>query len=214
VSLDTLPVAGGQVAVAGHAWGTDRCDARVEIIESRGKTDRVVARASPGDLGDFNATVDVRSLASKGRIRFTASQDSALEVADPRGRPARARCIDKPRTTRTFESRPAKVIPPVPPPEPPPPPPPPSVTASFASPTDLRVTGANWDPTACPDGVHAVAISGVHEGSTVYLGKAVPDSAGGISADLDPQVLAPGDRVDATQPRCDGSSSTASTTAG
>ena len=125
VSLESTVVSGAGAVVNGVNWGTDECDGKVEVIESRGKAERVLAEISPGGLGEFSAEVDVKSLGGSGKIEITARQESGLEIADERGRPAKAKCVTKPRTTKTFESKPAKVVAPVevPPPEEPPPPP-------------------------------------------------------------------------------------------
>lgn len=226
VSLGATAVAGVGVALHGSNWGTDRCDRKVEVIESRGKASRVIANVTPGGLGDFDVEVAVKSIGGSGEIEVTGSQESGLEIADERGRPAKAKCIMKPKTTKTFESSPAEVIAPaeVPPAEeppaedPPPPPPPvvPTVSVTFSTPKNLHVTGTSWDPTACPGGVQPVQIADTDPRFTkpVTLGSAVPDAGGDIAADLDPQVAKAGDAITATQSHCDGSGATASTTIG
>jgi hypothetical protein len=225
LSLEAAAIPGARAVVHGTSWGTDTCDAKVEVIESRGKAERVIAKVSPGGLGNFDADVDVKSIGGSGEIEITASQESGLEIADERGRPAKARCISKPKTTKTFESKPAEVIAPVdvpppedPPPPPPPPPPPvvPTVSVTFNTPKNLHVTGTSWDPTVCPSGVQPVQVADTDPRLAVplALGPAIPDAAGNIAADLDPQTAKTGDAITATQGHCDGSSSSASTTIG
>ena len=112
VSLGSTAVAGASVILHGTGWGTNDCDRKVEVIQSRGKADRVIAKASPGDLGAFSAEVDVKSLNGSGEIEITGSQASGLEIADERGRPAKAKCITKPKTAKAFEGQPARSSPP------------------------------------------------------------------------------------------------------
>jgi hypothetical protein len=229
VSLAATAVPGTAALVHGTSWGTDECDGKVEVIESRGKAERVLAEVSPGGLGAFSVAVPVKSLGGAGQIKITARQDSGVEVADERGRPPQARCVNNPKVAKTFESKPAKVAPPivVPPPdeppaeEPPPPPPPPppvvpTVATAFSAPKNLHVTGTQWDPTACAGGVQPVQIADTDPRLAVplALGSAVPNAAGEIAADLDPQSAKTGDAITATQGHCDGTSSSASTTIG
>ncbi len=228
VSLETAAVPGAGTVVHGANWGTDACDGKVEVIESRGKASRVIAKVSPGGLGNFDAVVDVKSLGGSGEIEIAASQDSGLEIADERGRPAKAKCLQMPRVKKSFESGTAEVVAPVdfpppeePPPEAPPPeePPPapvvPTVAATFTAPNNLHVTGTSWDATACP-GVQPVQITDTDPrlAGPLALGSTTPDAEGGIAADLDPGAAKAGDAITATQTRCDGTTSSASTTAG
>jgi hypothetical protein len=210
ITLDALVTAGSPSTIRGSGWKTNDCDSRVTLIETRGKIDRVLGRVEPGELGAFTSTQEIKPLKGKGAIRITASQDSGLELADERARPEKARCIKSPKVTDTFDSRPAKVLAP---PPPPPPPPPPTVDAAFTDPKNLHVTGSAWDPTACAGGVPPVAITDPQSSGTLNLGSAVPNSAGDIAADLDPQKAKVGDMIVATQTHCDGSTASASTTA-
>jgi hypothetical protein len=222
VTLLTTAVPGSRVVVQGANWGTNACDAKVELVESVGNNERVLGKASPGDLGAFSADVAVKSLSGSGELGISARQASGLELADERGRPAKSKCVDKPRTTHEFESDPAEVAPPivppptVPPPTDPPPTPVPTVAVGFSNPSNLHVTGTQWDPAACPGGIQPVQIADTDPrlATPLSLGSAIPDSAGDIVADLAPQAAKAGDAITATQTHCDGSSSTASTTIG
>jgi hypothetical protein len=223
VTLLTTAVAGSRVVVRGANWGTNTCDAKVELIESRGKTERVLGKASPGDLGGFTAEVAVKSLSGSGDLEISARQDSGLELADERGRPAKSKCINKPRTTKEFNSDPAEVAPPIvtppptdPPPTDPPPTPVPTVAVSFSTPSNLHVTGTQWDPAVCPGGIQPVQITDTDPrlAKPLSLGSVIPNSAGDIVADMAPQAAKAGDAITATQAHCDGSSSSASATIG
>jgi hypothetical protein len=231
ISLEAVVSAGSRAVVHGANWGTDACDRKVEVIESRGKATRLIANVTPGGLGDFDVEVAVKSIGGSGEIEITASQESGLEIADERGRPAKAKCLMKPKTTKTFESKPAEVISPfevpppeeppseVPPSEEPPPPPPPvvptvSVVLSTAS-NLLHVTGTSWDTAACPS-VPLVQIADTDPrlAQSFSLGSLTPDASGQIVADLKPGASKSGDAITATQARCDGSTGTATTTIG
>lgn len=222
VTLLTSAVPGSRVVVQGANWGTNACDAKVELIESIGKTQRVLGKASPGDLGAFTTEVAVKSLSGAGELEISARQVSGLELADERGRPAKSKCINKPRIAKEFNSDPAAVAPPVvppptdPPPTDPPPTPVPTVAVTFSNPSNLHVTGTEWDPTVCPSGIQPVQIADTDPrlAKPLSLGSAIPGSAGDIVADLAPQAAKAGDAITATQTHCDGSSSGASTTIG
>jgi hypothetical protein len=221
VTLLTTAVAGSRVVVQGSNWGTNTCDAKVELIESVGQTELVLGKASPGDLGGFTAEVAVKSLSGSGELEISARQASGLELADERGRPAKSKCINKPRATKEFNSDPAEVAPPiVPPTDPPPtdapPTPVPTVAVSFSNPSNLHVTGTQWDPAVCPGGIQPVQITDTDPrlATPLSLGSAIPDSAGDIVADLAPQAAKTGDAITATQAHCDGSSSGASAAIG
>ena len=112
VSLESTVVSGAGAVVNGVNWGTDECDGKVEVIESRGKAERVLAEISPGGLGEFSAEVDVKSLGGSGEVE---SPPDGVRSGDRRRArtPGEGQCVTKPRTTKTFESKPAKVVAPV-----------------------------------------------------------------------------------------------------
>ena len=89
LTFTTAPAAGASVTLSGTSWRTDRCDSRVDVVLDRRGAKRVLKRVRPGRLGAFKVTVKVPR--GKGANRILAVQRRALEVADPLGRPQRAR---------------------------------------------------------------------------------------------------------------------------
>jgi hypothetical protein len=219
LQLDAAVSPHATLHVSGGWWGTDRCDRKVALVlRAPQRADQVLARVKPRSSGGFTKTVTLPADVAAGSS-VVAVQSSGREIADPRGRASRARCVWTKRARKTAHRTavvklPAPSAAPTPAPEPTPeptpapspePPPPPTLTASIDGPDALTVKGTGWAPGDCAGSANVVTITLAHAGKPAEtLGTVAPDPQGAFVDPFKSVAASSGDVVSATQSACDG----------